>query len=94
MKIIYVDDEVVIELDNKDKWWLKKYFNDDELSDEDGEVEINFIKKGDIYIPDKDAVEVDYIGIFSVEEIRDIIKNSKSKIRNRYHVEIIETNGL
>jgi len=91
MKIIYVkfskDIEPVIELDEYDKFWLKEMFGDN-FSDETGEVEINFYKEKDYYLPifDEDK-EPDYIGVFSVEEIKDIIKNSKKR-NKKYYVEV------
>jgi len=91
MKIIYVkfskDIEPVIELDEYDKFWLKEMFGDN-FSDETGEVEINFYKEKDYYLPifDEDK-EPDYIGVFSIEEIKDIIKNSKKR-NKKYYVEV------
>ena len=91
MKIIYVkfskDIEPVIELDEYDKFWLKEMFGDN-FSDETGEVEINFYKEKDYYLPifDEDK-EPDYIGVFSIEEIKDIIENSKKR-NKKYYVEV------
>jgi len=91
MKIIYVkfskDIEPVIELDEYDKFWLKEMFGDN-FSDETGEVEINFYKEKDYYLPifDEDK-EPNYIGVFSIEEIKDIIKNSKKR-NKKYYVEV------
>jgi len=91
MKIIYVkfskDIEPVIELDEYDKFWLKEMFGNN-FSDETGEVEINFYKEKDYYLPifDEDK-EPDYIGMFSVEGIKDIIKNSKKR-NKKYYVDV------
>jgi len=91
MKIIYVkfskDIEPVIELDEYDKFWLKEMFGNN-FSDETGEVEINFYKEKDYYLPifDEDK-EPDYIGVFSIEEIKDIIENSKKR-NKKYYVEV------
>jgi len=91
MKVIYVkfskDIEPVIELDEYDKFWLKEMFGDN-LPDETEEVEINFYKEKDYYLPifDEDK-EPDYIGVFSVEEIKDIIKNSKKR-NKKYYIEV------
>ena len=91
MKIIYVkfskDIEPIIELDEYDKFWLKEMVGDN-FSDETGEVEINFYKEKDYYLPifDKNK-EPDYIGVFSIEEIKDIIENSKKR-NKKYYVEV------
>jgi len=91
MKIIYVkfskDIEPVIELDEYDKFWLKEMF-DNNFSDKTGEVEINFYKEKDCYLPifDEDK-EPDYIGVFSIEEIKDIIENSKKR-NKKYYIEV------
>jgi len=91
MKIIYVkfskDIEPIIELDEYDKFWLKEMFGDN-LPDETEEVEINFYKEKDYYLPifDKNK-EPDYIGVFSIEEIKDIIENSKKR-NKKYYVEV------
>jgi len=91
MKIIYVkfskDIEPVIELDEYDKFWLKEMFGDN-FSDETGEVEINFYKEKDYYLPifDEDK-EPDYIGVFSIDEIKDIIENSKKR-NKKYYIEV------
>jgi len=91
MKIIYVksgkDIEPVIELDEYDKFWLKEMFSDN-FSNEIGEVEINFYKEKDYYLPIFDEnKEPDYIGVFSIEEIKDIIENSKKR-NKKYYVEV------
>jgi len=91
MKIIYVkfskDIEPVIELDEYDKFWLKEMFGDN-LIDDTEEVEINFYKEKDYYLPifDEDK-EPDYIGVFSIEEIKDIVENSKKR-NKRYYIEV------
>jgi len=91
MKIIYVkfskDIEPIIELDEYDKFWLKEMFGDN-LPDETEEVEINFYKEKDYYLPifDKNK-EPDYIGVFSIEEIKDIIENSKKR-NKKYNIEV------
>jgi len=91
MKIIYVkfskDIEPVIELDEYDKFWLKEMFGDN-LIDDTEEVEMNFYKEKDYYLPifDEDK-EPDYIGVFSIEEIKDIVENSKKR-NKRYYIEV------
>jgi len=91
MKIIYVkfskDIEPIIELDEYDKFWLKEMVGDN-FSDETEEVEINFYKEKDYYLPifNEDR-EPDYIGVFSIEEIKDIIENSKKR-NKKYYVEV------
>jgi len=91
MKIIYVkfskDIEPIIELDEYDKFWLKEMVGDN-FSNEIGEVEINFYKEKDYYLPIFDEnKEPDYIGVFSIEEIKDIIKNSKKR-NKKYYIEV------
>ncbi len=94
MRITYVkfsnDIEPVVELDEYDKFWLKQMFKN--LKKLPEEIEINFYKEKDYYIPifPNENKNPDYIGIFSREEIIDIIKNSKKRNKKFYFEILVE----
>jgi len=90
MKITYVkfsnDIEPIIELDEYDKFWLEKMFGNN-LPDDIEEVEISFYKEKNYYLPIFDDKEPDYVGVFSIDEIKNIIENSKRR-NKKYYVEV------
>ena len=77
----YEEESLSIELTAKDKWWVEKVLEKENinLNEEEDFIEINFFQEGEYWYPcalfDKKSEEVDDIEVYSVEEIREVLES-------------------
>ena len=97
--IIYNADDrenIAIELDSSDKWWLKKVLEKENIDidklDDNELIDINFFEEDGVFYPYSlfDESKIDLIEVCGVETIKDIL-NSKSRVRNRFYYEFRES---
>ena len=93
MKIYnYKTPDMTIELTPDDKWWVKLLIEKAGIDLENNKsIEIEFFEDKGYYYPALlfDKEQVDWIEEYSIDEVKEII-NSKSRVRKRFHFEIIE----